>query len=175
MAKRVTKTPAKAIKGNALKYESYREAFARIGLSIEKNFYFEAITLAESIISDRLLSYAKGKQILSFKDGKEKVKKNGWTVRTEFNELIVSVKHHLEAHTKRKKDIYLLTRVDNWRKNRNRDIHNFAKSEPGMSTIPVDKALEQAKRTAESGRKLCRSVVKWHTRERVATGVSTDT
>ena len=40
-----------------VKRERYVEAYARIDSSIESKHYFEAITIEESIISDRLASF----------------------------------------------------------------------------------------------------------------------
>src|SRR5271156_7256 len=45
---------------NRAKGESYKYAFERIKLSLEKEFSLEAICLIESILSDRLLSNAIG-------------------------------------------------------------------------------------------------------------------
>ena len=43
--------------GNAAKYFSYREAWGRIRKSIAHGYHLEAVTLEESIMSDRLSSY----------------------------------------------------------------------------------------------------------------------
>jgi hypothetical protein len=53
MLKKNASTPA----GNAAKHFSYREAFGRIKGSIAHGYYLEAVTLEESIISDRISSY----------------------------------------------------------------------------------------------------------------------
>lgn len=42
------------------KHLSYAEAWRRIKNATESGFHFEAVTLCESIISDRLLSYVRG-------------------------------------------------------------------------------------------------------------------
>jgi len=49
-----------AIRGNVAKYLSYREAWSRIKTAQEHGFYLEAVTLEESIIADRLISYLVG-------------------------------------------------------------------------------------------------------------------
>jgi hypothetical protein len=64
---------------NAAKYFSYREAWGRIKRAIGHGFYLEAVTLEESIMSDRLISYLCRIQIL---EADEK------TERKNFNELI---------------------------------------------------------------------------------------
>lgn len=49
--------PSRKPSGKARKYLSYREAWTRIKVAQEQGFYLEAVTLVESIISDRLVSY----------------------------------------------------------------------------------------------------------------------
>jgi hypothetical protein len=49
-----------SITGNVVKYLSYREAWTRIKQAQEQGFYLEAVTLEESIITDRLISYLVG-------------------------------------------------------------------------------------------------------------------
>lgn len=46
-----------SLNGNGAKYLSYREAWARIKLARRQGFFLEAVTIEESIISDRLLSF----------------------------------------------------------------------------------------------------------------------
>ena len=43
--------------GNGPKYFSYREAWGRINKAQAYGFYLEAVTLHESIIADRLISF----------------------------------------------------------------------------------------------------------------------
>ena len=45
------------IQGNRCKYLSYREAWARIKQAQQQQFFLEAVTLEESIITDRLICY----------------------------------------------------------------------------------------------------------------------
>ena len=55
------------IKGNAQKYLSFKEAWARIKSAQEAGFYLEAITIQESIMSDRITSYLSYKAMLPTK------------------------------------------------------------------------------------------------------------
>ena len=48
---------------NFAKGESYKDAFERIKLSLEQGFPLEAISLIESILSDRLLECSGNQQI----------------------------------------------------------------------------------------------------------------
>ena len=54
----------KSIKGNAQKYLSFKEAWARIKSAQEAGFYLEAIAIQESIMSDRIISYLSYKAML---------------------------------------------------------------------------------------------------------------
>ncbi len=45
---------------NTAKYLSYEEAWRRIDSAKAGGFFFEVVTICESIISDRLLSFVKG-------------------------------------------------------------------------------------------------------------------
>jgi hypothetical protein len=49
--------PQRTPKGRIKKYLSYREAWSRIETAKDNGYYFEAVTLEESIICDRLISY----------------------------------------------------------------------------------------------------------------------
>ena len=46
---------------NMKKFDGYKEAFNRISTSISGRYFFEAVTIEESIITDRILSYFKNK------------------------------------------------------------------------------------------------------------------
>lgn len=50
---------------NYTKYESHKYAFDQIDLAIEKGLFLEAITIEESILADRLISFLQldGKEI----------------------------------------------------------------------------------------------------------------
>ena len=60
------------IQGNAAKYFSYREAWTRIIKSQEQGFYLEAVTIEESIITDRLISYLVGIQAIERSENLQK-------------------------------------------------------------------------------------------------------
>lgn len=47
----------KLINGNARKYYGYQEAWRRIKRAQEEGFFLEVVTIAESIITDRLISH----------------------------------------------------------------------------------------------------------------------
>ncbi|PZO44114.1 MAG: hypothetical protein DCF19_02590 [Pseudanabaena frigida] len=156
---RKSKVPSKEIVGNVNKYESYREAWSRIKLAQENHFFLEAITIQESIISDRLISF------LSRPESSNPLykKRNGqfpsfyeiiehW--RSEFSDVIQSGSYP-----------DLIEAVNQWRKTRNEAIHAIVKSDPGEPTQPINLFLQKAKEVAQEGEKLAREVSKWCKKE----------
>ena len=141
--------PREDVQGNKEKYLSYREAWARIKQSQACGFYLEAITLVESIISDRLTSYLQGtgkisgKKLLSFRSLIEK-----WKETTP--PITIGAYQDLQ------------TEVDNWRVKRNKIVHGMVKSEPGRATENIINFLEEAKSVARKGEKLAKAVSNWH-------------
>src|ERR1700739_1893610 len=109
---------------NVAKGVSYRAAWSRIQRAMRSGFYFEAVTICESILADRLLSYIKGA------DQNCKV-----TTRTSLGELTKTGDRLTKENPPRFQCSGLIVRVDNWRSARNDVIHGFVKSDPGTSTI----------------------------------------
>ncbi len=135
---------------NRLKYLSYSEANRRMKNAYNQGFYLEAITIQESIISDRLLSYLVGKKL--FKITEVKVSSNEASLFKLIKALGVT---HI-----------LYDELDKWRDNRNKCVHSIAKSYPGQPTMSVEVFLEMAKETAEKGISLVRKVNQWHKTEK---------
>jgi len=140
---------------NMNQYWRHREAWKRIESANEAEYYFEVVTLCESVISDRLLSYIGG------------VNPQIQTGRYEtFAELIRTWKRLVSAREDDKvpqianKD--LCTCVDEWRKKRNEIIHGLAKSRRGTNSETLDEFLGRAKSTANEGTNLAKAVNKWH-------------
>jgi len=137
--------------GNTAKYLSYRAAWKRINAAIESGFYFEAVTISESIICDRLLSFVLG------------VDPNcGVGATTSFAELIKKwrkLAHPLPADSQYGD---LGAAVDAWRKDRNAIVHGLVKSNPGQPTESVSAFLIRAEDTAKRGKTLARRVSDWH-------------
>jgi len=135
-------------KGNTAKYLSYKEAWRRINAAIEGGYYFEAVAIQESVISDRLGSYLHGV-------GKSSNIRN-------FSRLITAWRASLEKPISYKDGADLSKDVDAWRVQRNNIIHGLVKSDPGEPTQKVDDFLEMAKLAAEEGAVLARAVCAWH-------------
>ena len=138
---------------NHLKGASFTYAFGRINESIKAGFYLEAVTLAESIISDRLLSFVKHH-------------KKSVHVKTTFHQLIQLAAKHNTVSVKTKKGIDLFVALDVWRDERNKCIHAISKSEPSTPTVPVDVFLELAEKCAKDGKVLARLVCDWDKKHR---------
>ena len=145
--------PNKTPKGNAPKHLSYKEAWSRIKKAQEQGFYLEAVTLQESIITDRLISYLVGVgaveravELHKYPSFAQLLKK--WKVQNP-NPIDIQDYKDLQAE------------VDKWRVQRNNVVHGMVKSHPGTATDKVLDFLEEAKSTAERGKTLARAVSDW--------------
>ena len=119
--------------------------------AIEGKFYLEAITIQESIITDRLLSFAIRKELLNITDNKLLIR------NISLNNLIKLSKVHFD-------DELLSVELDQFRFSRNNCIHAMVKSFPGNPTQKVSDFQKLAKETCLSGRTLTRKVAAWHER-----------
>ncbi len=137
--------------GNIKKYLSYREAWTRIKQAQQQGFYLEAVTLTESIISDRLISYLVYVQKIKVQPEKY----------LSFSRLIELWKNDTSSNTDDAECRELQQAVDNWRCNRNEIVHGMVKSYPGAEVDDVNNFLEKAKEAAKEGEKLARSVSSW--------------
>jgi len=136
---------------NRPKFLSYREAWRRINAAQVGEFYFEVVTLCESIIADRVLSYVRGV------DGGSEA-----NVLTPFSKLIGGWRVLVKGTPSDVTTLDLIARVDRWRKNRNEVLHSLSKSMPGVATQDVDDFIQIAKEAAQEGAELARAVSNWH-------------
>ena len=140
-----------------IKYERYQEAYARIESSIETEHYFEAITIEESIISDRLASFLESTDTLKTEN----------IHRQNFSSLISL----WSMATKNPGSIWetcddLIGKVDAWRKERNKYVHGLVKFPYQKANIPTtEEFIIGAKNTAVSGKELARNVSDWRKRQ----------
>lgn len=136
---------------NKSKYLSYKKAWEQINAALDQGFFLEAITIEESIISDRLLSYILGvepKAKLDIKSGLGKLISH-W--RKHAGKLLIQSDNS---------DLGEIT--DIWRTKRNSAVHGLVKSTPGTPTTQPDDFLELARQTAEDGKTLARKIQNWH-------------
>src|SRR5687768_12026362 len=120
---------------NGNKYFSYSEAWIRIKKARGSEFYLEAVTLEESILADRLISFLVCVGEINAESRVEKC---------SFGQLI-------QLWTKRAPEPIpvqyfpdLRTAVDEWRKRRNRVVHGLVKSMPGTEHCDVLDFLKEA-------------------------------
>ncbi len=135
---------------NISKYQSYKAAWARIRDAINDSYYLEAITICESIISDRLLSFVNG----------ESSKK--LTTRSSFYDLTRAAEKLLQENTGESSPQIDVGEIDDWRVLRNKTVHAFVKTLPGESTLEVREFQSMCETVAKQGSRLARSVCTWH-------------
>ncbi len=142
---------------NRQKGLSYAEAWRRIKRANENGYFLESVTICESLISDRLLSY-----ILRVRVGKQ------FNERTAFAKLIVKWRELIKTSDAHVAEVAatldLVERVDAWRGQRNAVVHALAKSMPRTPTKDVDAFLLEAETAAKTGALLAREVLRWDRR-----------
>lgn len=153
MLKKNASTPA----GNAAKHFSYREAFGRIKGSIAHGYYLEAVTLEESIISDRISSYL---VIVGEAESDSKLE------RESFAKLITRWRGCVPKSIVDDHFCDLQISVDEWRNRRNKIVHGIVKSHPGAAPPDVLDFKREAELAARQGERLAKSVCNWYVREK---------
>ena len=139
------------------KKDRYTEAFARIESSISSEHYFEAITIEESIISDRIASFLDSMDLLKVDE----------LHRQSFASLITLWKFAvLTPGAIWEPCEGLIKEVDEWRKRRNKYVHGLVRFHNQRANIPTTKEfLQGAKNAAVKGKELSRSVSNWRSRQ----------
>jgi len=120
-----------------LRYNLFVEAKSRIEQSIRDGYYCEAITITESIISDRLesrLSFLKSENVGFYNLGY----------------LLTGLKE-IETDPDL---ITIIGEIDSWRRQRNKAIHELVKIERGRELITWGKRIAAIGETAREGYQL---------------------
>ncbi|MBL1321845.1 MAG: hypothetical protein COA63_012410 [Methylophaga sp.] len=140
-----------------IKQERYIEAYARIESSIKSKHYFEAITIEESIISDRLASFLEATDTL----------KTEQIHRQSFASLIMLWRlatNNPGSIWENCKD--LISKVDSWRGQRNKYVHGLVKFPNQKANIPItSEFIKGAEKTAIEGNALSNQVSDWRKRQ----------
>ena len=123
------------------RYELYKSAFERIDKAIREGFYLEAISLEESLISDRLESYLTW---LTTKD---------YGFRT-LGELQRAIKNFEKDKDLRQ---IVLSEMDDWRKARNKASHEMVKLQENQNASWKDRTTTNQK-IAKDGLELVRKI-----------------
>ena len=135
----------KASKSNHAKYLSYKYAMTRMEEAIKKRFYLEAVMIAESVISDRLLSATAHGKASSAASAQKHL---GLSVLIDRGKSIgLPPALAIELHA--------------WRVARNQVAHAVAKSAPNEPTMSVDLFCEQAESAAKQGQRLVNVMKRW--------------
>ncbi len=136
---------------NIPKYLSYKAAWERINYSLERGFHLEAISIEESIISDRLLSFVLGVDQNS---------KMG--TKSPLDQLIIKWRKHAGKSLIESDGSDLGEQAFIWKEKRNTAIHGIVKSTPRTATMQPEDFFEMTRKTAEEGKILARKVLIWH-------------
>lgn len=137
--------------------DRYREAYQRIESSIETEHFFEAITIEESILSDRLCSFLRSTNGINDEEAN----------RQPFAQLIISWKLATSAVGVAWEECSeLISQADNWRKQRNKYIHGLVKFPNNKAKLVKTKEfIDGAKCTAIEGKRLANEVSEWRKRQ----------
>ena len=135
----IADTPEKGQK----RYQLYKSAIDRYQKALKEGFYLEAITLMESLITDRLES------ILIYHG----------IIRPEeaFRMLGPCITELQKVQGVLSDD--LLVQLNNWRKDRNKSLHEIAKIEEGDPAI-FNQRYSSLQQVAKDGYKLFQSIKK---------------
>ena len=137
---------------NANKYFGYREAWGRIRKAQGFGFYLEAVTLEESIIADRLISFLVRAGAMPPSAPIDKIGFGQLVHR--WMEVVpepIPTKHHAD----------LRSAIDEWRKQRNRIVHGMVKCMPGIDPGDVLDFLKEARIAAGEGGTLAQAITDW--------------
>ncbi len=144
--------------GNEAKYYGYKEAWARIRLARKQGFYLEAVTIQESILSDRMLSYLAKVAGVELPDA---TKRNLSRVQAAWFKAACAgcaTADHQELAA-------LHQEVDLWRRLRNTVVHGIVKSKVGPRDDHITDFLQKAHDAAAVGEVLARAVDRWCARQ----------
>lgn len=142
---------------NGAKYFSYREAWGRINKAQGHGFYLEAVTLQESIIADRLISFL---VCVGAIEPDTRLEKHS------FGQLIQQWTKLVPEPIPTKYFPDLRVAIDEWRKRRNKIVHGMVKSLPGTYHDDVLNFLKEAELVALQGSALARAISDWGTKRK---------
>lgn len=142
--------------GDAAKFLSYTEAWARIREARKDGFFLEAVTVQESIISDRLTSF------VVKTCGCDPNSKSLRTLHSLGNVWVQASESRLPRSAESRLSIYELhLRLNEWRESRNEVVHGLVKSRAARDADHIDNFLARAKTAAEEGALLARKITRW--------------
>ena len=126
---------------------SHDNAMNRIRSAISGEYYLEAITLEECLISNCLFNFLDSKGVSA----------KGYS----FKNLIKGCKKSCDRGGE------LMTGIDIWRSSRNRAIHGYVQSTLSSFESSHDAFIRFSKDTSEKGLELCEAIFAWYSNEAV--------
>jgi hypothetical protein len=158
MARQTVPRAAKPVKhGNTAKHASYALAFGWMKRALAHGFYLEAVTIAESVISDRLISQLCRVRALEPDVPAEK---------QSLGRLITLWKKAIQEPIRDGHFEDLQSATDTWRLRRNLVVHGIVKTSPGVAPPSAADFKKEAETVARDGYRLAKSICNWYTRER---------
>ncbi|UBF26799.1 hypothetical protein K9N68_02045 [Kovacikia minuta CCNUW1] len=125
--------------------------------------FLEAITIQESIITDRLIGY------LSRPTASNPISKNKYGQWPSLHKLIQCWRSEVSNASQADSCKDLIDATEEWRITRNMAVHAIVRSDPGQPTQSIDDFLEKAREAAEQGEYLAKEVTNWCRKEKKKT------
>ncbi|MCY4046412.1 MAG: hypothetical protein OXE99_15220 [Cellvibrionales bacterium] len=141
-----------AIKSLKQRHEAQQKALQQIQKAIDEEFFLEAITLQECFISNCLYNYL----VMQGKNNLEDA---------SFHKLLTQIGKGFNHGQYLKSDFD--SRINDWRKDRNKAIHGFITSKIDELTTAKANFDGFSKETALQGAALCSDIEKWYENEAV--------
>lgn len=147
---------ANSAAGDEAKFLSYTEAWARIRAARMQGFFLEAVTIQESIISDRLTSFV----VKSC--GEDPASKSLRTLHNLIGAWIKLSDGNLPASAACRSEMAeLQSRLNRWREDRNDVVHGLVKSKASKGDDHIEDFLTRAGTVALDGEMLARQISRW--------------
>jgi len=140
-----------------VKHSSYALVFGWMKRALAHGFYLEAVTIAESVISDRLISQLC--RLGALDPGVSVEKHSLGRLMTIWESAVPEPIR--DAHFEE-----LQSAADTWRLRRNRVVHGIVKTAPGGAPPNTAEFKRDAETVARDGYRLAKSVCNWYTREK---------
>lgn len=140
--------------GNIAKAENYAAAWRQIKKATANGFYIEALSIQESIISDRLLHHLHRHYELPLRN------KKNW--HHTLSDLVINARAAcLDSRTAK-----LFDRLSLWRNKRNDAVHALVRSDPGSTEVSAAVFFAKARRAAYVGARIASDVGNWCRRDK---------
>ena len=137
---------------NNIRRELYTKGFKQINNAYKNGFFIEAITIIDSMITDRLEAYV---QFLLYGEDKQFVAESLFNALKSFG----SVTKEKNVRDEDFKQIY--NKIEGWVPKRNNAVHNFVIIRQDSLDDSADVRLQKLKDTADEGLLLVREVMSY--------------